>query len=784
MKPRSSSSVVLFVLVLLSVAAWAQSSQRGTKKLSPKAKITSSTASQKKQAKTKQAVKSPSTKARANKAALKPKRKKPVSSARLRRVARAFVTSADLKPMARQLIENRTRAAYSGVEAYARKHAGTDAGALAWLAVGYAHILDRDYDKALLPLEKAQPRAGELGDYVLYFKALSYGSRGDSEKVIATLKDFTKTWPESVFLRDAVDVYGDALVAAGRPNEAVEFLEANRQPTRADVELALGRAYLKAGNPQKAAEVLRHIYYTMPGSGEAAQASTLIDTISATTTLAPASFSDRMLRARLLAQSNRWTDAAREDRALLNDAPPDQRANVSVALGVALRRSGNASEGRRLLEQTEATGEANAERLYNLGEIARSEDNESAVIDNLGQMRKTAATSSWFESALLSAGNMYLLKRDYDKAIDQYREIHERFPNGPRASYAHWKATWLNFRQGRNEEARREFEKHVEQYPRSVEVAAALYWRARLAEESGDLATARAWYAKAADRFRNYYYGHQARERLAKLGENGATASVPLLDRIPSVQALGDGALVEDPPGDDLRVQKSKLLENAGLFDLAIKELQLASGGKGPNWATLQIARIYRESGQYHRALQFLKRALPSYYAMDISDLPRPYWEFLFPRPYWTDLRKFSTQNRLDPYLVASLIRQESEFNPGAISHANAWGLMQLLPAVGKGEARELKVRRFNTEQLLIPNLNLQLGTRFFREMVDHQNGQIEYALAAYNAGTNRVQDWLDNGKYRDVVEFVESIPFTETREYVQAIMRNAQVYRKLYPNN
>jgi soluble lytic murein transglycosylase len=77
--------------------------------------------------------------------------------------------------------------------------------------------------------------------------------------------------------------------------------------------------------------------------------------------------------------------------------------------------------------------------------------------------------------------------------------------------------------------------------------------------------------------------------------------------------------------------------------------------------------------------------------------------------------------------------------------------------------------------------VNLQLGTRFFRGTVDHFGGSIEYALAAYNAGDDRVEEWLGQGKYRDAQEFVESIPFTETREYVQAILRNASVYRQLY---
>jgi soluble lytic murein transglycosylase len=166
-----------------------------------------------------------------------------------------------------------------------------------------------------------------------------------------------------------------------------------------------------------------------------------------------------------------------------------------------------------------------------------------------------------------------------------------------------------------------------------------------------------------------------------------------------------------------------------------------------------------------------MKSAVPSYFAIDISVLPRPYWGYLFPRPYWTDVCRFAAENQLDPYLVAALIRQESEFNPGAVSRANAFGLMQLLPTTGKNTAKELRIRGFRTETLLVPNVNLQLGTRYFHDMVDHYNGQVEYALAAYNAGN-----------YRDVPEFVESIPFTETREYVQSIMRNARIYRRLYP--
>jgi len=127
------------------------------------------------------------------------------------------------------------------------------------------------------------------------------------------------------------------------------------------------------------------------------------------------------------------------------------------------------------------------------------------------------------------------------------------------------------------------------------------------------------------------------------------------------------------------------------------------------------------------------------------------------------------------------LIRQESEFNPNAVSRANAVGLMQLLPKTGKQVAKQEKIKRYNSSQLYTPAVNLELGTRYFRGMVDRYSGALEYALAAYNAGTERVTDWAGQGQYRDPQEFVESIPFTETREYVQAILRNASLYKQLY---
>ncbi|HVX56827.1 MAG TPA: lytic transglycosylase domain-containing protein, partial [Candidatus Saccharimonadales bacterium] len=112
---------------------------------------------------------------------------------------------------------------------------------------------------------------------------------------------------------------------------------------------------------------------------------------------------------------------------------------------------------------------------------------------------------------------------------------------------------------------------------------------------------------------------------------------------------------------------------------------------------------------------------------------------------------------------------------------AHAYGLMQLLPSVGKSLARKQHMRGFNTAQLLNPSINLQLGTLNLSQVLARYGGQAEYALAAYNAGDVPVRQWMAMGDYKDIAEFVESIPYTETREYVQAILRNRIFYQSLY---
>jgi soluble lytic murein transglycosylase len=708
------------------------------------------------------------------------KRKRRPISPRVRRIRQAFVASTTLRPMAQQLIQDRTPAAYAGVEAYARAHSKEDAGALAWLVVGYAHFIDKDYAKAIEPLNRAKPMAGDLGDYIAYYLGTCYLQTGHQAEGMAALANFETTYPDSLLIRDAHLSYANALLSEGRAAETAELLEKDRLPARSDIELAIGKAYAALGQSPKASEALGNVYYNMPTSADADAAYTELKKLSIATQPTPV---QRRIRADLLMKARRYNDASDEYRELASHATPADRPAAELALADALHRSGRNREAKAELSTLAgATPEQNAQRLYILGEVAWASDQNELFYELVDQLRQMAPTSSWLESALLSAANLHLVHHEYDQALDAFRELQQRFPKGPKASYAHWKAAWLTLRMGRNDEAKKLFEEQIAAYPSGNEANAALYWRARLAEEDNDPAMARAFYQKLSDRYRNYYYAELARQRLKKLPAGAdPPGEYPLLDRIPPLEHGEKITLAEAPP-DDLHYQKAKLLGNGGLIDLAVRELEkAASDDQDKSWAPAETAQLYIDTGHYDRAIEVMKRSVPSYFAVDIPTLPREYWDALFPRPYWSDLKKFSIANGLDPYLVASLIRQESEFNPVAVSRANAVGLMQLLPRTGKLVAHQVAMKRYSPSQLYTAPVNLELGTRYFRGMVDKFGGSFEQALAAYNAGDNRVEEWMGQGKYRDAAEFVESIPFTETREYVQAIMRNASVYRQLY---
>jgi soluble lytic murein transglycosylase len=188
-------------------------------------------------------------------------------------------------------------------------------------------------------------------------------------------------------------------------------------------------------------------------------------------------------------------------------------------------------------------------------------------------------------------------------------------------------------------------------------------------------------------------------------------------------------------------------------------------------------------------AITTMRRAYPQFMAAGGEALPADVLRIIFPLDYWPLITKYSEMHQLDPYLIAALMAQESTFTAEIRSHANAYGLMQIIPGTGRRYARKLGISPFNTTMLRQPEINVRIGTQYFRDLIDRFGGA-HFALASYNAGESRVDRWTDERPGVPQDEFIDDIPFPETQNYVKRILGTAEDYRALYgggvldPNN
>jgi soluble lytic murein transglycosylase len=714
-------------------------------------------------------------KASSSRRATRHKRRPLTAKARAKsiRLHQAFIASSQLRPMAQQLTQFRSPAAYQGVAAYAHSHSG-DASATAHLALGHAYLLDHRFQEAMDSFSHANTQGKLLDDYADYLAAQAALQSNHIPEAEKLLNGFNEHYPDSIFVNSVPVLQANLWLQENNPQMALKVLHEHDGETIAnhvDFQLALAKAKQMAGQGEEAGRLYKHIFIGFPLSSEAQQAKTQMGVLGIFSSL---TLGERRAHVDALYAAGRYGDAADEFRSLAGSVDPETRNLLLAKAAVCDLRT-----KRLTRNQAEALAdtndEAGAERLYVLMELARNRDDGDAQRQTVAQMQTRFPQSPWLAEALYSSGNMYLLRKDYLQAIEYYGDLARRFPRHTYAPSAHWRAGWLSYRLGHYPDAAKYFDEQIGLYPGGKETCAALYWRGRIFQDQENRPDMAATYYRTINHvYEHYYYGQLARQRLAELG-SVAPADVPELSHI---HAAPIPELSDDVPEDDPHVVKAKLLANAGLNEYIAPEIAAGDGSK--EWGSFAEAEIYASYGETFRAMRVMKRAIPFYTSAPIESIPVGYWRILFPQPYWNTIKEEAAKNGLDPYMVASLIRQETEFNPAAISNKNAYGLMQMIPPVGKSMAKQEGLSHFNTNQLLDPVTNIRLGTRYLRQTLDKFGGTPEYTFAAYNAGDDRVTDWKSIGGYHGIDEFVESIPFTETREYVQAILRNEEIYRAL----
>ena len=699
--------------------------------------------------------------------------------ARTARIRLAFVASTELRPMAQQLATMRTPAAYAGVTRYAQSHSG-EAAAAAYLSLGHAYLLDKRYAEAVASFRQARQAGAELADYADFLAAHANHEAGNEAAAEALLHGFTERYPDSIFVAQTPELEADTLLGLKDAAGARRVLAATAGTAAANrpgYQLAEAQVAFALGQVEEAEGLYKRLLLGHPLSSEAEIARAKLTSMGAETSLSTAEL--RSL-GEAYYNAGHYTEASAQYHALARQSSLDAGSRSGFAVAAAacdlkLKRLTNA-QAEALPDTHDENG---ARRLYLLMELARNRDDLDEQKRIVAEMESRFPQSPWLAEVLFDSGNTYMLRREYATAVEYYSYLATHFPTSKNAATAHWRAGWLSYRQGLYADAARLFDEQIRLYPSAKETVSALYWRGRLYEtQEHKPAQAAANYRAIIRAYQHYFYAQMARQRLAAMGNAQTGAQPAPQPQLDSFQPPPVPPLEESFPADSPHLAKARLLANAGLNEYIAQEI--AADPDSASWSALAEAQIYASYGESFRAMRAVKRALPAAATASIQSIPMAYWRILFPEPWWETIRTESAKNNLDPYLVAGLIRQESEFNPSAVSRANACGLMQLLPVVGKSLAREEGMQHFQNFQLFDPATNIRLGTRYLRQTLDKFGGVTEYALAAYDAGDNRVADWQAGGPYQGIDEFVESIPFTETRGYVESILRNMEMYKAI----
>jgi soluble lytic murein transglycosylase len=404
--------------------------------------------------------------------------------------------------------------------------------------------------------------------------------------------------------------------------------------------------------------------------------------------------------------------------------------------------------------------------LYRIGSILWNRNDNSQALGYFTRLIKAYPEGREADRAQFAAADILESQGKSNEAIPLYRSLPKKFPNSQVRDDATWRLAWLHYRGGKLAEANGTFKSLASNAREERYKTAALYWQAKTSQQLGAHDTASRLYQQIFNQGPESYYQTLAAQALAKAGI--ATAqSKPVKPGVPSdfdLRAYPEAAF---------HLVRSRELAYLKLHALAVSELDEVNR-IAPQHPSLRLLLIdeYMNSHAFARSVA-LAQQLPG------SAGERLYHRY--PLAYWEIIQNKAREAEVDPYLVVALIRQESLFDTRARSSAAALGLMQLLSPTATRVAKQLGLKPPTNEKLFDPELNVILGTRYLQSLLRRYSNNWFKAIAAYNAGEAAVDRWEKDIVTDDIEEFVERIPYLETRQYVKLVLRNHRIYKTLY---
>jgi soluble lytic murein transglycosylase len=647
-------------------------------------------------------------------------------------------------------------------------------------AMGYAQFSTGKYAQAKEFFQKALDPNYALADYSLYYLALIASQEANWEASRQLSLQLRQQYPPSVWFHSAQLQRAKSYIAERNYPQALESLQSLRTEKELVNLISEEALYLQAqtleaqGNFSQAFALYLELRQFAPNShwGSAArrEMGRLRDRYPDLFGLH--SINAISEEADLLVKERQYKEAESLYQKLLNqELGPSLRLRVLAKLADVYLSVRKRNEAIPLLEEIardfQGTHEA-ANALYRIGQILWNRNDNGQALEYFKKLMERYPGGPHADRAFFAVADIYESQRNHDKAIALYNTIPKRFPHSQVRDDATWRLGWLYYGAGQFRKAAAAFRSLGARTKDERFQAASLYWQARSLEPLGETETAVRVYHKIYNAFPESYYQPLAIQRLARLGIVVAEAEI-------RSDTVADGLDAEIPVNTEMafHLVRAKELAALNLNPLAVIELAHASrfAGRQPEPRRL-LMREYALNRAY------------SYSVAIANQLPQGSAErdrYRFPLAYWEAVQEKARERGLDPFLVLALIRQESLFDTRARSPAAALGLMQLIPSTATRVAKQTGLPAPAHEKLFEPDVNLTLGAQYLKSLLDRYSNNWHKALAAYNAGESAVDRWEKEIATEDMEEFVERIPYFETRQYVKLVLRNHRVYKRLY---
>ncbi len=686
-----------------------------------------------------------------------------------------------------QAVEALSRRDYeAGIRRFQRlieQYPNTPWAGRAELALG--RYYQQQADRQAVPyLLAAQQHLPVLGDYAFYYLGKANLKASDFTGAAMAFDRLVERYPDSLLrpqaLAQAVEAwFQDNDCRRARERQARFMAEYAGHASVPAVLLRQGDCQHKVGETAAAVATYRRIWVQDAASPQADDAAVRLDRLNSEGVAIPKLTSeDRWLRAKTLFDARQYARAVKAFEDYLKSAPAPnldwaRRDRARLNLGIAHVRLKRYDEARASFEHAmKGRDEGAAEdAVVWLGRVFLRQGLDEPFLALAREVEAGRVSGEARAKFLLLLAAQHAGRGRIDQAIHAYRQAGEQAEVS--AAEGPYRAGQLLYQHGRSEEAIASFDQVLLLQPSGPYFMPALYWKARSLEKSGETQQAAIVFQALCGDAPLSYYCLSARLR-------------PVAARADGVAPVQGGAAVtgltlkEKPVAGNAHYQRAVELRMAGLLREAGREAAVLTGKTGADRGEiLWMAGLLKEFGEDHRALKLVQRTFPDVLERGISGVPSAFWDLAYPQG-WLPAIQASTPTGVDPYLIAAVIREESAYNPDAVSPAGALGLMQVMPQTGRMIAGRLGGESFSRERLLDPHYNIRLGSWYLGHLAERFDHNPVYMVAAYNAGPEAVAKWVQEFGGIEPDEFIESIPYTETRLYVKRVLRSHREYRRV----